>query len=862
MRLIKEMKEKNLAEMKDPDRMWSLRMKFLERAKHYFGVPYAKRYHGPESPDHNAPLFLDCCGLVRRVLLDLKEDFGFKIGRWNQAYQYDTLPITILKEEDMKPGDLVFISAIYHNLKSKKQKHNMVHVEIWAGEDAKTIGARWQRGHVQVFDSYKFEAKSYHSMVYHFKSIDTWLQGICRSYCPEHPWVVTSYQPGCKSIFVIQNESEEGQAAQDSGEESCEEDEDQTEKTNMLEYGKEDRSYVCAASDTGCEDVKVEDNSETKDIQRQPKITGQSEELENLSGGNDQSIADELTEEVVTYQVDINYKMEAEEDLSQIKLPCLQCEFLALEAMNSCKDSDCCHDNTSEPQDGDDGKKTSSSSESTEKDETHKNAKSSTDTPSSQKSNRRKERNADELPDQGAKYVTSPRSGVGRETGPAFYIGGANGVALVEGPLLAKGWRRIHDRTNENYKLKWVELKSHINYHSFKAGEQLVNRIPNTGYLATKVGLLETLREYERVNQRMQRGKSSRLLKMGDFYPESYNLDNKADRDSFFHRHQDGDTWISKPNSMNQGKGIYLVKDISNIQHKYQLMEESGTTIAPRRGNQSRLIQRYIPNPLLLDGKKFDVRAYMLIACTTPYIVFYHSGYLRLSCDSYDPTSDDLALHLTNQFVQKKKPGYQDVKEDTVWSMERFNDYINTLAKEKGLPKDWVLNQFTKRMMQIMTHCFNAVKNKLQCKLGYFDLLGFDFLLDESMKVYLLEVNVNPALHTNCETLRNRLPPIVHETLDIVLEIFDKCRHSRPIMPLISQRRMTLLYNDAVSGSVHRHMTQSTSPPRQAGSPTHTTRSRSTSPAKRQRGIVMSLRKNVTKMTVKDNDMAPSGGTG
>ncbi len=27
-----------------PDRMWALRMKFLEQAKSYFGVPYAKRY--------------------------------------------------------------------------------------------------------------------------------------------------------------------------------------------------------------------------------------------------------------------------------------------------------------------------------------------------------------------------------------------------------------------------------------------------------------------------------------------------------------------------------------------------------------------------------------------------------------------------------------------------------------------------------------------------------------------------------------------------------------------------------------------------------------------------------------------------
>jgi hypothetical protein len=27
----------------------------------------------------------------------------------------------------------------------KKQRHDMVHVEIWAGDGEKTIGARWQK---------------------------------------------------------------------------------------------------------------------------------------------------------------------------------------------------------------------------------------------------------------------------------------------------------------------------------------------------------------------------------------------------------------------------------------------------------------------------------------------------------------------------------------------------------------------------------------------------------------------------------------------------------------------------------------------------------------------------------------------
>lgn len=62
-------------------------------------------------------------------------------------------------------------------------------------------------------------------------------------------------------------------------------------------------------------------------------------------------------------------------------------------------------------------------------------------------------------------------------------------------------------------------------------GEQLVNHIPNSHLLTNKLGLLNSLKEYERVTL-STKGRLPRL-RMSDFHPETYKLDEKSDRELF-----------------------------------------------------------------------------------------------------------------------------------------------------------------------------------------------------------------------------------------------------------------------------------------------------------------------------------------
>jgi hypothetical protein len=75
------------------------------------------------------------------------------------------------------------------------------------------------------------------------------------------------------------------------------------------------------------------------------------------------------------------------------------------------------------------------------------------------------------------------------------------------------------------------------------------------------------------------------------------------------------------------------------------------------------IVQKYIESPLLLDGRKFDIRLWVLITHEHKCYLF-KEGYIRTS--SYEFTLDKIEhpfVHLTNIAVQQVDKNY-GAKED------------------------------------------------------------------------------------------------------------------------------------------------------------------------------------------------------
>lgn len=84
--------------------------------------------------------------------------------------------------------EIINILNIYYFNNKIKRIHDLVHVEVFLkGENNKQTIAAWNRkGVIEIYNDYIFETTRYHNIKIIFKSIDTWLEGICWSFCNLH----------------------------------------------------------------------------------------------------------------------------------------------------------------------------------------------------------------------------------------------------------------------------------------------------------------------------------------------------------------------------------------------------------------------------------------------------------------------------------------------------------------------------------------------------------------------------------------------------------------------------------------------------------------------------------------------------
>ncbi|MFH4983988.1 hypothetical protein AB6A40_010697 [Gnathostoma spinigerum] len=278
--------------------------------------------------------------------------------------------------------------------------------------------------------------------------------------------------------------------------------------------------------------------------------------------------------------------------------------------------------------------------------------------------------------------------------------------------------------------LIWVggSVRSHV-LRSLQPWQR-INHFPRSSQLTRKDKLYENI-----ARARNQFGS------LYDFIPESFVMPkDKILLSKSLQTDQFSVPYIVKPVSSSRGNGIYIIHKLSDIHSE------------PREV----IVSRYISNPFLLNGHKFDLRLYVVVTSFHPLVAYmYYEGLTRFACEKYTNESDENEhplAHLTNYslnkhsdvFVKNLKANLEDVGHK--WTLGGLLRRLESEGIDTQLLMLRVEDLVVKSLLSVQSPIAAACRNLVPFPSCCFELFGFDVLIDSDLKPWLLEVNLSPSL--------------------------------------------------------------------------------------------------------------------
>ncbi|NXD75693.1 TTLL5 polyglutamylase, partial [Halcyon senegalensis] len=298
---------------------------------------------------------------------------------------------------------------------------------------------------------------------------------------------------------------------------------------------------------------------------------------------------------------------------------------------------------------------------------------------------------------------------------------------LVRSILTAHGFHEVHPNSSD-YNLMWTG--SHLKPYLLRSltDIQKVNHFPRSYELTRK----------DRLYKNVSRMQLAHGFKTFHILPQTFIL--PTEYQDFCNTYsKDRGLWIVKPVASSRGRGVYLINNPNQI-----VLEDNI------------LVSRYISNPLLIDDFKFDVRLYVLVTSYDPLVIYlYEEGLARFATVRYDQASKNIKnqfMHLTNYSVNKKSGDYVSCDDPEVedygnkWSMSAMLRYLKQEGRDTAAlmanVEDLIIKTVVSAELTIATACKTFLSHRGSC----FELYGFDVLIDDTLKPWLLEVNLSPSL--------------------------------------------------------------------------------------------------------------------
>ena len=309
---------------------------------------------------------------------------------------------------------------------------------------------------------------------------------------------------------------------------------------------------------------------------------------------------------------------------------------------------------------------------------------------------------------------------------------------------------------SHDWNILWLGCAPQLYIYEGLNENQRINHFPNSYEITRKDRMLKHLS-----NMQERFGKDE-----FGFFPEGFVLpEDYLELQDRFHSDKSAQ-WIVKPCNSSQGKGIFLLDNLGRVQN-----------------NEPFVVSKYIADPLLLNNLKFDLRIYVLVTCYDPLRIYvYDEGLARFASEAYSSAGKASKFsYLTNYSINKKNEKFvqnSDFKEDNVghkWSLSALLKELEKENKNTDLITGQIYDMIVKTIIAIEPEVVLMVRKLAIGRSNCFDLLGFDVIIDNNLKPWLLEVNLSPSLATDSPLDLFIKGNLVADTLNLIgLRYYDR----------------------------------------------------------------------------------------
>ncbi|XP_078068301.1 putative tubulin polyglutamylase ttll-15 isoform X2 [Mustelus asterias] len=281
-----------------------------------------------------------------------------------------------------------------------------------------------------------------------------------------------------------------------------------------------------------------------------------------------------------------------------------------------------------------------------------------------------------------------------------------------------------------SYNYPFVKLQSILEN---LASHQKVNHFPGLGHITNKGSLVASNFSYIPKAFRMPEQK------------EEFLMETKKHTDKL---------WVEKSN-LHRGIRIIPLQELE--------LSSRGT-----------FLQEFITHPLLIDGRKFDIGVYTILTSIKPLRVYIYEEevILRFCSQEYypfDPTNVKKYVVADDYIPTWQMPSLQTAYNHMKYSHKQsLNFYLQTHGHHPEKLwfqiKNAIQELFLMKELELIKYGANYKSTR-----NFFELVRFDFVVDEDVKVYLMEVNMSPNLSSeHLPPNRNIYQQVVFNTLSLV----------------------------------------------------------------------------------------------